>query len=55
MASYAHYCLHKLRILPSKFDALEDEEKAFIIASIDIKVEDERKKAKETERKAKSK
>ena len=29
------------------------EEKAFIIAAIDIKVEDDKKKAKEAERKAK--
>lgn len=53
MATYAHYCLHKFRILPSVFDSLPDEEKAFVIASIDIKVESEKKKQKELERKTK--
>lgn len=53
MATYAHYCLHKFKKWPSEFDALEDEEKAFVIASIDIKVEAEKKKQKEIESKTK--
>jgi hypothetical protein len=38
--------LHKLHILPSQWVALEEEEKAFIIACIDIRVESEKKEAK---------
>ncbi|MBE6070685.1 MAG: hypothetical protein E7208_01875 [Clostridium butyricum] len=52
-SNYAYYCLHKLKILPSQFISMSREEKAFIIAAIDIKVEDDKKKAKEAERKAK--
>jgi hypothetical protein len=38
--------LHKLRILPSQFAALDINEKAFIIACIDIRLENEKKAAK---------
>ena len=43
MAGYAHYALHKLKILPGVFAELDLEEKAFIIASIRLKVENEKK------------
>lgn len=46
MAMYAHYCLQKLHILPSIFDDLDINEKAFIIASVDIRAEDEKKLSK---------
>lgn len=42
----AHYCLHKLGILPRQFDELDDYNKAFIIASIQVKIEREKKEAK---------
>lgn len=45
-ANYAYYALHKLHILPSQWVALEEEEKAFIIACIDVRVEEEKKEAK---------
>lgn len=45
----------KLHILPSRFLELDDNEKAFVIASIQLKVEADKKAAKETERKAKIK
>ena len=51
MANYAYYCLHKLRITPRQFDEMDKYEKAFIIASIDIKSD----KEKEQEQKLKSK
>lgn len=51
MASYAHYALQKLRILPSVFMDMDQAEQAFIIASIDIRIEAE----KESERKMKQK
>lgn len=46
MAMYAHYCLQKLHILPSTFDDLDINEKAFIIASVDIRADDEKKLSK---------
>ena len=51
MANYAYYCLHKLKITPRQFEEMDIYEKAFIIASIDIKMENEKKQ----EKKAKSK
>ena len=43
MASYAHYLLQKLHILPSMFLAMDRQEQAFIIASISIRIEGEKK------------
>lgn len=48
MANYAFYCLHKLKITPRQFEEMDRYEKAFIIASIDIRVESEKKEAKKT-------
>lgn len=42
MAGYAHYALHKLKILPGDFAELDLEEKAFIIASIRLKIENDK-------------
>lgn len=52
-ASIAHYCLHKLHMLPSQFLALDEEDKAFVIASITLKAEKERKEAERIKRKGK--
>lgn len=38
-ASFAHYCLHKLRLLPSEYLALPRNERMFIMASIKRKTE----------------
>ncbi len=38
-ASYAHYCLHKLKMLPSEYLNLPRRERQFIIASIQLKTE----------------
>lgn len=43
MASYAYYCFHKLKILPSVFMNMESQEKAFVIAAINKKVEADKK------------
>lgn len=51
MANYAYYCLHKLRITPRQFDEMDIYEKAFIIASIDIKAEAEKEQEKKLKRK----
>jgi hypothetical protein len=40
-------------MLPSQFIALDDNEKAFIIASIKIKIEDEKKEQDRIKRKSK--
>ena len=40
---------------PREFLALDNKEKAFIIAAIQIKIENDREKAKEAKRKRKSK
>ena len=42
-------------MLPSEFLSLSMEEKAFIIAAIDLKIEAEKKQAKEIESKSKRK
>ena len=40
-------------MLPSQFIELDIQEKAFVIAAIQIKIDSEKKKQKEAERKAK--
>lgn len=51
MANYAYYALHKLRIRPREFDEMDNYEKAFIIASIQIKWENDEKEMKKAKRK----
>ncbi len=51
-ANFAYYALLKLHILPSAFLALEGNEKAFIVAAIKVKMESDRKREKEMERRA---
>ena len=43
MANYAYYCFHKLKLLPSQFDALPKREKAMVIAMIKVRIESEEK------------
>ena len=50
---YAYYALHKLRIRPSEWVNMDENEKAFIITAIDAKLKQEEKKRKEAERQAK--
>ena len=45
-ANLAYYCLHKLKILPSQLMAMDDNEKAFIAAAVQIKVKEDAKAAK---------
>lgn len=51
-ANYAYYALHKLHILPSVFLEMDEEEKAFVIAAIRIRTENDKKKKQEIERKS---
>ena len=53
MSNYAYYCLHKLRITPRQFDEMDRQEKAFIIASIDLKVEADKEQQKKLNAKRK--
>lgn len=56
MATAAHAALHKFNILPSEFLKLSREDKAFIIASINIAAEkeaEEMRKMKSSSRKKK--
>ena len=47
MTNYAYYCFHKLKLLPSQFDALPIREKAMVIAFIKTRMEaEEREQAK---------
>ena len=52
-AVYAHYALHRLKILPSVLMALPLRERAFIYASIDLQIEKEKKDLKKANRKGK--
>lgn len=51
MATYAHYCLQKLRILPRQFDEMDSREKAFVIASIKCRIESDKREANKAKRK----
>lgn len=54
-ANYAYYALHKLHMLPSVFLNLEEPEKAFVVAAIKIKLDNDKKEKKKVENKAKKK
>lgn len=53
MANFAFYALHKLRIKPSEFLEMDEYEKAFVIASIQIKCDEDAKQAKEMDKQSK--
>lgn len=50
-ANMAYYALHKLRILPGVFLGLPQEERAFICAAINVRIEAEKKEAARMKRK----
>ena len=52
-ANYAYYALHKFHWLPSVFLGLDPYERAFVIAAIDVRVENEKKEAEQAKRKSK--
>ena len=53
MANFAFYALHKLRIKPSELLEMDDYERAFVVASIQIRCEEDAKQAKEMEKQSK--
>lgn len=50
-ANYAYYALHKFHWLPSDFLNLDPYERAFIIAAIDVRIDNEKKEANQLKRK----
>lgn len=45
-ANVAYYCLHKLHKWPHEFLELDRYERAFVIAAVTIKLENDKKEAK---------
>lgn len=54
-ASYAYYALLKFHVLPSVFAEMDENEKAFMIAAIDIKSKHDKEREKKAQRAAKKK
>ena len=52
-ANLAYYCLHKLHKWPHEFLALDRYEKAVVIASVETKLEHDRKEAQKAKSKRK--
>lgn len=53
MASYAYYCIHNFHWPPSFFMNLDENERAFVIAAIDVKVDKEIEENKRLKRESK--
>ncbi len=49
-ANIAYYCLHELHLLPSQLFALDRQERAFLIAAIELRTEREEEERRELER-----
>ena len=54
-ANYAYYCFHYANMLPSRFVSLSVEDKAAIVAFIDIKNERDKKEYDKNRRRVKRK
>lgn len=54
-ANIAYYCLHKLHRWPHEFLALDKYEKAFVIAAVELKLENDKKEAQKAKMKGKRK
>lgn len=54
-ANIAHYCLHKLHRWPHEFLALDRYEKAMVIASVEVKLKNDREAEKKAKLKGKRK
>ncbi|MCD7908581.1 MAG: hypothetical protein LUH04_13045 [Clostridium sp.] len=52
-ANVAYYCLHKLHRWPHEFLDLDRYEKAFVIAAVELKLEQDKKEAKRAKSKRK--
>lgn len=47
---YAHFALQKLHVLPSTLDSMTQRERAFVYASIDLRVAEEKRLEREAGR-----
>ena len=52
-ANIAYYCLHKLHKWPHEFLELSRYEKAYVLAAVKLKIENEKKEAKKVQRQKK--
>lgn len=52
-ANIAYYCLHKLHKWPHEYLDLDVQEKAYVVAAVQMKVERDRKEAKKAKMKRK--
>ncbi len=55
MAQVAYCCLFEFNMKPSEFEQLDRNEKAFIIAAVQVRNDNEKKRQKELERKRRKK
>lgn len=49
-ANIAYYCLHKLHKWPHEFLELDIQERAYVVASIEKKIESDKKEAKKAKK-----
>lgn len=49
-ANIAYYCLHKLHKWPHEFLELEIQERAYVVAAVEMKIEKEKKAAAKSKR-----
>lgn len=49
-ANIAYYCLHKLHRWPHEFLGLDVQEQAYVVAAVQMKLENERKAAKKVKK-----
>lgn len=47
---YAHFALQKLNLLPSELEAMTQRERAFVYASIDLRIKEEKRLANQIRR-----
>lgn len=50
-ANVAYYCLHKLHKWPHEYLELEVQEQAYVVAAVEMKLENDKKEAKKAKRK----
>lgn len=49
-ANIAYYCLHKLHKWPHEFLILDIQERAYVVAAVEMKIEADKKRAKEAKK-----
>lgn len=49
-ANIAYYCLHKLHKWPHEFLDLDIQERAYVVAAVELKIEKEKKAASKTKK-----